>query len=113
MPADPQMPHSFDFLRGRQVRMGARNLRHLVSEPGEFLGEREPDSLDRTAHQRRDGKKRAQNNCDLHLCKVVILKVGKAKPKNPAAEANGGPLGPPPSLAVPAAFTNGSLEGAT
>src|SRR5262245_1199576 len=83
MPADPQMLHSFNFLRGWQVRMGARNLRHLVSEPGEFLRKREPDFLDRPAHERRDGKKRAQNNCDLHLCKVVILKVARQSQRIP------------------------------
>ena len=90
MPADPQMLHSFDFLRGRQVRMGARNLRHLVSEPGEFLRKREPDFLDRTAHERRNGKKRAQNNRDLHLCKVVILKVARRSQRIPRLRLTAG-----------------------
>src|SRR4249920_2931757 len=89
MPADPQMLHSFDCLRGRQVRMGARNLRHLVSEPGEFLGEREPDFLDRTAHQGRDRKKRAQNNRDLHFYKVVTLRAARRGRRMPQWRGNG------------------------
>ena len=60
MPADPQMLHSFDFLRGRQVRMGARNLRHLVSESGESLRKREPDFSTAPPIERRDGKTRPE-----------------------------------------------------
>src|SRR4029434_1944177 len=66
MPAYPQMLHAFDFLRGRQVRMRTRDLHHLVSEPDEFLSKREPDFLDRAAHDRRDGKKSAHDDRYLH-----------------------------------------------
>src|SRR4029453_8591409 len=76
MPAYPQMLHAFDFLRGRQVRMRTRDLHHLVSEPDEFLSKREPNFLDRAAHDRRDGKKRAQDDRDFHVVRVSPCSTG-------------------------------------
>ena len=57
--------------------MGARNLHDLVAAPRKFLTERKPNFFNRTSHDWRDRKKRAEHYRDLHIQEDVSTSLDR------------------------------------